>query len=51
MTETFFFLNRVAQPRLTALICHPERSEGPVVLRGIKKQVLRFAQDDNTELG
>jgi hypothetical protein len=27
-------------------ICHPERSEGPDVVRR-KKQVLRFAQDDN----
>jgi len=27
-------------------LCHPERSEGPAVRRG--KQVLRFAQDDNS---
>jgi hypothetical protein len=30
---------------LSSKICHPERSEVPAVRR--KKQVLRFAQDDN----
>ena len=35
-------------PRLSLIGCHPDRSEGPASGRSKEKQVLRFAQDDNS---